>query len=287
MGEGWDTVTGFFAGELFISLVRATIILVVGWLLARLAGRHLPRLFGSHLDAQRAMLVRRLTFHLILVLVVLSVLRELGFDLTVLLGAAGVLTLAIGFASQTSASNLVSGLFLIGERPFAIGEFIRVGETTGEVVSIDLLSVKLRTFDNLMVRVPNESLIKSAITNLSRYPIRRLDVALGVAYKEDVEHVRRVLNDVAAANPLCLEEPPPLFLFLGFGDSGLDLQFSVWAARENFLTLRNTIHEEIKNAFDAAGIEIPFPHRSLYAGEATRPFPVAIVEPNMPEESPT
>ena len=287
MGEGWDTVTGFFAGELFISLVRATIILVVGWLLARLAGRHLPRLFGSHLDAQRAMLVRRLTFHLILVLVVLSVLRELGFDLTVLLGAAGVLTLAIGFASQTSASNLVSGLFLIGERPFAIGEFIRVGETTGEVVSIDLLSVKLRTFDNLMVRVPNESLIKSAITNLSRYPIRRLDVALGVAYKEDVEHVRRVLNDVAAANPLCLEEPPPLFLFLGFGDSGLDLQFSVWAARENFLTLRNTIHEEIKNAFDAEGIEIPFPHRSLYAGEATRPFPVAIVEPNMPEESPT
>jgi small-conductance mechanosensitive channel len=280
MGDGWNTVTGFFAGELFVSLVRAGIILAAGWVLARLVSRQLPRLLGSHLDAQRTMLIRRLSFYLILVLVVVSVMRELGFDLTVLLGAAGILSLAIGFASQTSASNLVSGLFLIGERPFAIGEFIRVGETTGEVISIDLLSVKLRTFDNLMVRVPNESLIKSSITNLSRYPVRRLDIALGVAYKEDIERVRRVLTEVAAANPLCLEEPPPLFIFLGFGDSGIDLQFSVWSSRENFLDLRNTIHEEIKVAFDTEGIEIPFPHRSLYAGEATRPFPVTIVDPD-------
>ena len=272
-----DGLFAYLASDAFVSLIRAVIILVVGWLLARLVSRRLPKLFEKRLHAQHTMLVQRAIFYGILLLALFSALREMGFELTVLLGAAGIFTLAIGFASQTSASNLVSGLFLIGERPFSIGDVVKVGETTGEVVAIDLLSVKLRTFDNLLVRVPNESLIKTSITNLSRYPIRRLDIAVGVAYKESIERVREVLLRVAAANRLCLEEPKPLIIFLGFGDSSLDLQFSVWAQRENFLDLRNTIHEEIKLAFDAEGIEIPFPHRSLYAGEATRPFPVRVV----------
>jgi small-conductance mechanosensitive channel len=84
---------------------------------------------------------------------------------------------------------------------------------------------------------------------------------------------------VADRNPLCLDEPKPLFIFLGFGDSSLQIQFSVWAKRENFLDLRNTLQEEIKIGFDAAGIEIPFPHRTLYAGSVTEPFPVRVVGP--------
>jgi small-conductance mechanosensitive channel len=196
----------------------------------------------------------------------------------VLLGAAGIATVAIGFASQTSASNLISGLFLISERPFVIGEVIRVADTTGEVISIDLLSVKLRTFDNLFVRVPNESLIKAQITNLSRFPIRRYDLQLGVAYKENIGKVRDVLVAVADRNPLCLQEPKPQIIFQGFGDSSVNLQFSVWAARENYLLLRNSMAEEVKEAFDGADIEIPFPHRTLYAGSRTEPLPVAIVD---------
>jgi small-conductance mechanosensitive channel len=119
--------------------------------------------------------------------------------------------------------------------------------------------VKLRTFDNLFVRIPNETLIKSQVTTLTRFPIRRLDLSLGVAYKENVERVRQVLMAVAERNPLCMDEPQPLFIFLGFGDSALTLQFSVWATRQNFLALRNSITAEIKAAFDEAGIEIPFP----------------------------
>ncbi|HKJ87434.1 MAG TPA: mechanosensitive ion channel family protein, partial [Gammaproteobacteria bacterium] len=175
-----------------------------------------------------------------------------------------------------SASNIISGLFLIGEQPFAVGDIIRVGEHTGEVLAVDLLSVKLRTFDNLYVRIPNETMIKSEVTNLTQFPIRRLDVKLQVAYKEDVDRVREVLEGVAARNPLCLEEPAPLFLFLGFGDSGLDLQFSVWGARERYLELRNSVHRDIKTALDGAGIEIPFPHVSLYARAVTEPFPVRV-----------
>jgi small-conductance mechanosensitive channel len=82
------------------------------------------------------------------------------------------------------------------------------------------------------------------------------------------------LFEVADKNPLCLEEPKPLFIFQGFGDSSLNIQFSVWAKRENFLDLRNSLQLEIKAAFDENGIEIPFPHRTLYTGSATDPFPV-------------
>ncbi len=271
------------AGSL-LAILRAAILVAAGLLVASLAGRLTRRVLRQRLSAQTTQLLRRIVFYGVLALFIASAMRELGFSLAVIMGAAGVLTVALGFASQTTASNLISGLFLIGERSFEIGDIIRVGDTTGEVLSIDALSVKLRTFDNLFVRIPNETLIKSEVTTLTRFPIRRLDLKLGVAYKEDINQVREVLMAVADANTLCLDEPVPLFIFSGFGDSALDIQFSVWARRENFLALRNGITAEIKSAFDEAGIEIPFPHRSLYAGEVTQPFPVRIVEPAPPEQ---
>lgn len=262
---------------LLLAVVRIVVLLLLGLILASLASRLTRRLARDRLSQHVQQLVRRVVFYGILALFIASAMREMGFSLTVIMGAAGVLTVAIGFASQTTASNLISGLFLIGERSFEIGDIIKVGNTTGEVLSIDALSVKLRTFDNLFVRIPNETLIKSEVTTLSRFPIRRLDLQLGVAYKEDIEQVRKVLMAVADSNPLCLDEPSPLFIFTGFGDSALEIQFSVWAKRENFLALRNGITAEIKLAFDQAGIEIPFPHRSIYTGEVTRPFPIRLV----------
>lgn len=256
-----------------LAVVRAMLVLIVGVIAARAAGRLSRRLLASRLSPQSAMLSSRLTTYSVVVLAFLAAMNELGFDLKVLLGAAGILTVAIGFASQTSASNLISGLFLIAERPFVIGDVIRVGPTTGTVEAIDLLSVKLRTFDNLFVRVPNETLLKAEITNVSHYPVRRLDLPLGIAYKEDLERVRKLLIDVADANPVCLDEPRPLVIFLGFGESSLNLQFSVWALRERFMDLRSTIPEEIKRSFDEAGVEIPFPQRtiSITQREAAQP----------------
>ena len=268
----------WLSAERLMSIVRAAIFIVVGIILARIAATLAEKGAGTHLDVQGAMLVRRLAYYLVLGLFMVSALHELGFSLGVLLGAAGILSVALGFASQTSASNLISGLFLLGERPFRVGDVIQMGTTTGEVISIDLLSVKLRTFDNRFVRIPNESVIKSEVTTLTKFPIRRYDVQVGIAYKEDIARAREVLMAVADSNPLCLEEPKPLFIFLGFGDSALNFQFSVWASQEKFLEVRNSIQEEIKLAFDEAGIEIPFPHRTLYAGTATEPFPVRVVE---------
>ncbi|SDM59540.1 Mechanosensitive ion channel [Geoalkalibacter ferrihydriticus] len=273
-----DSVLDLVAGEHVLKAFRAALFLVAGFLLARFASRLVQRFTTRRFDLHRAAIFRRLAYYLILGLFLASALRELGFSLGVLLGAAGVLSVAIGFASQTSASNFISGLFLIGERPFSTGDMIKVGNTVGEVLSVDLLSVKLRTFDNLYVRIPNETLIKTEVTTLTRFPIRRFDIQVGVAYKEDLDRVRKVLLEVADKNLLCLDEPKPLFVFNGFGDSSLNIQFSVWAKRENFLELRNSMQMSIKRAFDEAGIEIPFPHRTLYAGSVTEPFPVRVVE---------
>ncbi len=274
MNELWADIANFLSSEKMWSMARAVVLVIVGIALAKLVSSTIAKVVGKKTDSHRSMLLRRGSYYLILILFLISALHELGFNLGVLLGAAGILSVAIGFASQTSASNLISGLFLVAERPFSVGDVIRAGTTTGEVLSIDLLSVKLRTFDNLFVRIPNESLIKSEVTTLTRFPIRRIDVQVGVAYKEDLKKVRGLLDQVADKNPLCLEEPKPIYIFLGFGDSSLNIQYSVWAKRENFLELKNSIHEEIKNAFDENGVEIPFPHRTIYTGSVTEPFPV-------------
>jgi small-conductance mechanosensitive channel len=274
--QWWTLALDYVTGPQAANLLRAVVKIGLGLLLGRLAGNGVARLFGRE-DPQRIMVLRRITFYGIAGLFVASALMELGFDLGVLLGAAGILTVALGFASQTSASNVISGLFLLGERPFAVGDVIRVNGTTGEVLSVDLLSVKLRTFDNLFVRIPNETMIKSEVTNLRRFPIRRVDLMVGVAYKEDLRKVRDVLMEVADRNPVCLEEPTPIIIFQGYGDSSINHQFSVWAATDNFLELRNSIPLDIKEAFDEHGIEIPFPHRTLYTGAETEPFPVEVI----------
>jgi len=255
---------------------KALFILIVGYFIAKALSNMVMRFNFAHMSNHGQILLKRGVFYGVLILMFISALRELGFDLSVVLGAAGILSVAIGFASQTSASNLISGLFLMMERPFSIGDVIRVEQTTGEVISIDLLSVKIRTFDNLFVRIPNESMIKTQVTTLTRFPIRRADLKVGIAYKEDIEKVKKILADVAEKNLLCLSEPAPLFILLGFGTSSVDIQFSVWAKRENFLLLKNSIYQEIKEAFDKNGVEIPFPHLSLYSGEASKPIDIAV-----------
>ena len=269
-----------FGGLLSLSTfgvsVRAVLLALVGIVVTRLIGRAVARLLEERLDAHRAQLGRRAVVYLVGLLFTMSVLREFGFDLSVLIGAAGVLTVAIGFASQTSAANVVSGLFLLGERPFAIGDVVRVGATTGEVIHIGLLSVKLRTFDNLQVRVPNETLVRAEITNLTAFPIRRIDIAFSVAYKDDLAKLEPLLIELVDRNPLCLEEPRPVVILTGFLDSGVGVQLSVWVQRERFLEVRNQIYVAVKDALASAGFEIPFPHVSLYAGERTEPIPLRL-----------
>ncbi len=258
--------------------LRITVLVTVGFPLLVFASSIAGRASKKRVSAQGSMLIRKGILYLGSIIIILAILYQLKFKFTALLGAAGIAGIAIGFASQTSFSNIISGLFLICEMPFQVGDIIKVGTSKGTILSVDLLSVKLRTFDNQYIRIPNEVLIKSEVTNITRFPIRRVDIRIGVAYKENVNKVRQVLLEIAYMHPLCLDEPEPMVRFTGFGDSALEFMFAVWCVKADYLQLNNEIMEQIKERFDSEGIEIPFPHRTLYAGSATQPFPVRIVQ---------
>ncbi|MBU2875916.1 mechanosensitive ion channel family protein [Marinobacter salexigens] len=259
-------------------------LLVLGIVLASLAARSVSRMMVKRSSRHHTVMVRRLVFYIIFLLFGVAALREAGFSLDVVLGAAGILTVAIGFASQTSASNMISGLFLLVEKPFEIGDFIEVEAIMGEVVGIDMLSVKLRTRDNLYVRIPNETLIKTPVVNRSRFPIRRIDLQVGIAYAEDAEKVEALLLELAEKNPACLEEPKALVLVTAFGPSSVDLQFSFWVPKDKVLEGKSGMLVAIKKTLDEAGIEIPFPHTSIYAGSHSEPFKVQLLAPGKSTE---
>lgn len=259
--------------------ISSLFLVVLGVVLGSVAGRSAARFMEQRSTRHHTVMVRRLVFYVIVLLFAVAALREAGFSLDVVLGAAGILTVAIGFASQTSASNMISGLFLLVEKPFEIGDVIEADATIGEVVGIDMLSVKLRTPDNLYVRIPNETLIKTRVVNRSRFPIRRLDLTVGIAYAEDVERVEGLLLKLAEENPVCLEEPKPFVLVTAFGPSSVDLQFSFWVPKDKVLDGRSSMMVAIKQTLDRDGIEIPFPHTSIYAGSHSEPFRVQLLGP--------
>ena len=272
------SLSDLFDKEIFGPAIRIIALIIVGFPVILSAAALAGKAARKRLTPQANMLIRKGIVYFGSIVIFIGVLNQTGFKLTALLGAAGIVGIAIGFASQTSVSNIISGLFLISEKPFAVGDVIQVGSTKGIILSIDLLSVKLRTFDNHLIRIPNETLIKNEVRNITRFPIRRLDINIGVAYKEDVGKVRTVLLDIAERNPFCLDEPEPAVRFDNFGDSALEFLFAVWCVREDYLKLKNKIMQEIKERFDAEGIEIPFPHRTLYAGSITAPLPIRVVE---------
>ncbi|MDX1673067.1 MAG: mechanosensitive ion channel family protein [Balneolaceae bacterium] len=263
--------------ELFATLTKIGLTLVIGLPVIFILRRWARRFIGKKYATHYGMLAGKVVFYSGLSIVVVMIMGQLGLSLAPLLGAAGILGVALGFASQTSVSNIISGLFLIAEQPFKVDDIITVSGTTGVVLSIDTLSVKIRTFDNQFVRIPNETIIKTEVTNVTRFQIRRFNAKVSVAYKENIGRVRDVLKEVAENNEFALREPEPLIIFDAFGTSSIDLLFLVWAPIKEWIKLKNTLQEEIKAKFDEVGIEIPFPHVSLYAGSASDPIDVNLV----------
>lgn len=245
-------------------ILVAIILCFMGFLIARVISNTFIRTIGNKFNAHQRLVWRRGIFYFIFLIFVMASLKEAGFKLSVFLGAAGILTVALGFASQTSATNLISGLFLIGEGSFEIGDTIQItlirGHTIeGEVLSIDLLSVKLMTQDNVYVRLPNEQLIRAPVMNLSKFPIRRIPITLAINFHEDIIKVREVLLGVANTYPLVLADPKPAVTVTAFRESSIELLFAVWCVQDNFLKVRDEMQERIRNGFVDNQIEIPVP----------------------------
>lgn len=248
--------------------------LIFGVWVSSLLARLLYTGLSHKLGVDKARALSKGAKYLLIVLFVVSLIRGAGVDITAVLGAAGVAGVAIGFASQTSLSNLISGLFLVLERPFKIGDLIEVDGSTGTVHSIELLSTYIRAFDNRVIRVPNEMLAKSKFVNLTRYPIRRIDLDIRVACKEDPIRVMTVLREVIIANPACFNEPEPLIALKRLSGVSLDFLVAVWVDRKEFLATRTSLLRDIKERFDREGISLPYGRVVVVqgAGESTINF---------------
>lgn len=246
------------------NIIFSVILFIFGYWFAKKLGYAVERKSLKRFSKHHAALIRRLIFYVSFLGFAFCALQQLGFHLGVLIGAAGVLSVALGFASKTAASNFISGVFLIIERPFSIGDTIAVKGITGTVETIDLLSTKIRTPDALSVRVPNETMIGSEITNLSFYPTRRIEFLIGVGYDVDIARAKHVFLDCAHQHEKVLEEPAPDVRIHALADSAIELKCMAWVAREDFGAVKSALQEQLKTAYDREKIAIPYPQLAVH-----------------------
>lgn len=249
------------------ALVSALIVLGAGLLLLRLLTGILMRTLARGLREQSRDLIRKGIGYTGFTILFVMALNTAGVSVGALLGAAGVLGIAIGIASQASLSNMISGLFLVSERFFEIGDVIEVGEHMGTVQSIDLLSVKIRTFGNVLIRVPNQVLIEKDIRNITRFPLRRMDIRLVVPETTVLSVAFDALRSAVNSVPEVLEEPEPLVMFKAYRDNGVDLLLGVWFERHLYVQVRNAVAEAAASALHRRGIAIRTSAISVSSGD--------------------
>ena len=238
------------------AVMSALVVLIVGFLVLRLGTRMIMKALGKGLREQSRALLRKTIIYSGATVLFVMVLNAAGVSVGALLGAAGVVGIAIGIASQASLSNIISGLFLVSERFFEIGDVIRVGQHTGNVFAIDLLSVKIKTFDNVVIRVPNQQLIEQDLVNITRFPVRRMDFTVIVPAHERIERVLDALRSAAVSVEQVLEEPEPLLMFKEFEQNGARLLLAVSFERPNFVSVRNGVAAAIQQVFAERNISI-------------------------------
>lgn len=252
-----DQLNQIFFSELALKAFYTFLVFGSFFVLSRSSAFFYSFVLKDNSDRQKLFMLRKFTTYSLFILAVIIALKIFGVDLKVILGAAGVLSLAVGFAAQTSVSNLISGIFLMFERPFVVGDVVEVSGLRGEVLSIDLLSMRMRTMENTLVRVPNETVMKTQVINFSHFPIRRHDILFTVSYTADLDDIKKILLDLVEHNQYCLEEPEPLFLVQRVGEYFLEIKFGVWGETRNFLFLQSTFGEQMREAFIQHKIDLP------------------------------
>ncbi|MCA9617580.1 MAG: mechanosensitive ion channel family protein [Myxococcales bacterium] len=257
------------------NLVGALLVVAVASLAARWVGRLTRRLLErvTHNPPISNLLgkVAGVAMRLVGVFVALGLLR-LDKTVTSLLAGVGVIGLALGFAFQDIAANFMSGIFMALRRPFAPGDLVELAGRKAIVEAVELRATTVTTLDGLWIQVPNKDVFQSPIINYTKTESRRMDLAVGVAYCDDLTEVQRVARRAVSDLARRDEERDVEVFFTGFGESSIDLQVRIWltSARErDFLEARSNAIMAIKRAFDEAQITIPFPIRTLDFGART------------------
>ena len=256
----WDTLVGAEVARIATALIKVVVLgvlasLALSWV-ARRTDRMADRLHIEPLIAELAITALKVFLFLF---VLISALSSLGVQTNTLLAAVGAAGLAIGLALQSSLSNLAAGILLAVNKIFKKADYIEANGVAGSVTSIGLFTTTLRTIDNRSVTVPNDALFSNNIVNYSRFPIRRIDLRVSIAYEDDVQVACQVLTDLLNQSDAVVDRQDVVVGVESFGEYGVNLLVRCWVGRDNLKATEMTLLAAIKQAFDQQGITIPYP----------------------------
>ena len=251
-------------------LGAALLVLLAFWLIYRVSRPALRAVLqkADFHEALIQLMVDNLYRYAVMIVGMVMAADQLGINVAAALAGLGVAGLALGFAAQDSVANVISGILIFWDKPFIVGDWIRTEGNSGRVAEITLRSTRIRTNRNTYVVIPNKTVIDAVLENYSKHGELRIDVPIGIAYKEDIRQAREVLLDAVRSLPDVMARPHPDVVVESLGDSSVNLLVRVWVEKADALPVGTfAVIEASKLALDAAGIQIPFPHLQLFVDD--------------------
>jgi small-conductance mechanosensitive channel len=253
-----DEITNYLTWANLAKVVTSVVAILLLWIVYKVIRHLIKKNAAKRIQKKTLDVILKVVKYAFYVIVVAYVLGLFGIKISAIWGAAGIAGVAIGFAAQTSVSNLISGLFVLTEGSIKVGDAVSVGDVTGIVDEINLLSIHIHTFDNHMVRIPNSTIINSNFTNINYHKTRRITLNVSVDYATDMKTALEALQKAPGLCPTVVADPAPAVWFDGFGESGINMTVAAWFKPADFLQTKNDLYIAIKQVLDEAGITIPF-----------------------------
>lgn len=248
-------------------VVLAIVVLLVGlWLIKRLVNVLDKRLTAK--DPTLSKFLCGLVSATLKILLLISVASMVGIATTSFIAVMGAAGLAVGLALQGSLANFAGGVLILIFKPFKVGDVIEAQGYLGTVVEIQILYTIINTFDNRRIVIPNGNLSNASLINLSAYDTRRCDMTFGIGYGDDIGKAKDIINRLIANDDRAMNDPEPMVVVGGLGESSVDFTVRVWLKAENYWPFYFDMQENVKKAFDAEGISIPFPQRDVHLYKA-------------------
>jgi small conductance mechanosensitive channel len=218
----------------------------------------------SQLDDMLVNFLGNIVYLVLLLAVVMAALDHLGIQTTSLLAVFGAAGLAIGLALKDSLANFSSGVMIILFRPFKVGDFVEAGGVAGVVEEVRMFATIMRSGDNREIIVPNGQIYSGTITNYSARDTRRIDLVFGIGYDDDIAKAKQIMEDIIRKDERILADPAPAIAMAELGESSVDFNVRPWVKTSEYWAVRADLLENIKLAFDANGISIPYPQRDVH-----------------------
>ncbi len=264
--------------SILYKVLLAIVIFAIGLLIASFIRTVMKRSVSPRLPPHVYRPLENAVFYGLLFLAGMAALQPFGVNLSALLVAGGFAGIVVGFASQSALSNLVSGIMLLAEQPFRVGDPVSVANVSGVVVNVSVLSTTIRTWDGPMVRIPNNEVFNSMITNYVKVRARRVEFTIGVHYDTDIQKAIEVLKNFLEEHPFCLVNPAPEAFVDQYADSSINIKVRCWAPPQVWFATKVDLQTRVKQILDEAGIQIPYPQLDLHIISSKTEIPIKVLE---------